>query len=570
MSFPGLNTPLLYIGDEAWTLADAVEGTQIFGGVGSGKTTGSGALLAESFLRHSFGGLVLCAKPTERARWEAYARTCGREDDLVIFSPNHPWRFNFLDYEYHRAGLGAGQVETIVELFHSLKSMVEGDHTMNSQDGHWERAASELIRNAIHVLALSQGRLSLDELYQLVMDAPEGDQAQDVAWQRHSFCWQALKTAQQKASTPRDQHNLLMAKRYWLQTYAGLADKTRSSVYSTFSAIADVMLHDAMWELFCTETNLVPEDTYSKGSIIVLDMPIREYGKVGILAQRLMKHLFQRAWLRRSVAEYPRPVFLFVDEAQNFVDSFDFLFQAEAREVLCANIFITQTINNYYAVLGHKSRDEAHALLGTFQKLFHAGGDPVTNSYAAESIGYTHKYRHSWNAGNNEIGSYFSIGASEQRVYKIEPSLFTTLLKGGEINGWHTEAIWLQSGRQWQANGENWLKIRITQAGAPPAALAPALPAHNRAAWVIMLLEWLLIFLHRKNAMDVLEAMQWQENLLTVPRQETIGAAIPVTGARPNPPPEALMAAPHRLALPPSAAEQFPSPQEARVADGSN
>ena len=147
----------------------------------------------------------------------------------------------------------------------------------------------------------------------------------------------------------------------------GLVVFSHGSGSSRFSprnrAVADVLLHDAMYELFCTDTNIVPEATYRDGAIIVLDMPIREYGKLGIQAQRLFKYMWQRAMLRRDVTQHPRPVLLFCDEAQNFLDGSDFLFQAEAREVRAASVYITQNINNYYAVLGNNSRDEVNALL---------------------------------------------------------------------------------------------------------------------------------------------------------------------------------------------------------------
>jgi len=64
---------LLALGRDPWRIKDACEGTVIFGGTGSGKTSGSGRALAQSFLGAGFGGLVLCAKPEEPALWRAYA-----------------------------------------------------------------------------------------------------------------------------------------------------------------------------------------------------------------------------------------------------------------------------------------------------------------------------------------------------------------------------------------------------------------------------------------------------------------------------------------------------------------
>ncbi len=70
-----LDRPLFYLSpQDPWTIRDACEGVQIFGAIGSGKTSGSGAAIAKAFLQAGFGGLVLCAKPEERLLWERYAR----------------------------------------------------------------------------------------------------------------------------------------------------------------------------------------------------------------------------------------------------------------------------------------------------------------------------------------------------------------------------------------------------------------------------------------------------------------------------------------------------------------
>ena len=61
------------MGGDMWRIKDACEGTIIFGGTGSGKTSGSGRAIATSFLSAGFGGLVLCAKP-ESPRYGAATR----------------------------------------------------------------------------------------------------------------------------------------------------------------------------------------------------------------------------------------------------------------------------------------------------------------------------------------------------------------------------------------------------------------------------------------------------------------------------------------------------------------
>ena len=81
---------------EPFTLEDACKGIQVWGCTGSGKSSGSGQLLALSYLRKGFGGLVLAAKPAEADTWREYCHRAGRSDDLIVFSPQSDWRFNFL------------------------------------------------------------------------------------------------------------------------------------------------------------------------------------------------------------------------------------------------------------------------------------------------------------------------------------------------------------------------------------------------------------------------------------------------------------------------------------------
>src|SRR5690349_16651495 len=84
-----LDRPLLaFSPGDPWTIRDACEGTQIFGATGGGKTTGSGANVACAMLHARFGGMVMCAKPEERATWERYCQITGRTDDLIVIGPD--------------------------------------------------------------------------------------------------------------------------------------------------------------------------------------------------------------------------------------------------------------------------------------------------------------------------------------------------------------------------------------------------------------------------------------------------------------------------------------------------
>ena len=166
-----LDNPLLRLSPvDVWTIRDACEGVQIFGAIGSGKTSGSGDAIAKAFLRQGFGGLVMCAKPEERRDWERRCAETGRSQHLIVFSPDDKWRFNFLDYELRRRGRGAGMTENLVNLFSSVKEIVEGKQGMGGGDQIWELAKDDLLRNVVDLLTISKGRLALQGICRVITD----------------------------------------------------------------------------------------------------------------------------------------------------------------------------------------------------------------------------------------------------------------------------------------------------------------------------------------------------------------------------------------------------------------
>jgi hypothetical protein len=104
---------LLYLG---WTW----EGVLITGSPGSGKSACSGRALALGLLRvPRSGALILTAKSEETQAWIRYAKECGREKDLILFNAENGC-FDPLFYEWTRPGRGAGDLESIIDLFSTL------------------------------------------------------------------------------------------------------------------------------------------------------------------------------------------------------------------------------------------------------------------------------------------------------------------------------------------------------------------------------------------------------------------------------------------------------------------
>ena len=100
-----LDTPVLQLPDGvdgrhtySWTIRNAVEGLQIFGGIGSGKTSGSGRMVALKYLSMGFGGIVLTAKTDEKAHWQELCKIAGRTDDLIVIEPGGQHFFNLMEH----------------------------------------------------------------------------------------------------------------------------------------------------------------------------------------------------------------------------------------------------------------------------------------------------------------------------------------------------------------------------------------------------------------------------------------------------------------------------------------
>ena len=144
---------------DVWRLEDAVRGVQIFGGIGSGKTSGSGRELALAYLQNGYGGIVLCGKVDEKDNWLQYAKETNRLDDVIVFEPHGPYTFNPLQYEMNRSkDEGGGHTANIVSLFLSLVKM--GNRLEGGSEGLGGR-------EPFWILALKRGKtLGIDLLRQ--------------------------------------------------------------------------------------------------------------------------------------------------------------------------------------------------------------------------------------------------------------------------------------------------------------------------------------------------------------------------------------------------------------------
>lgn len=451
---------------DAWGWNDAFEGVQVFGGTGSGKTSGSGAALAHAYLSAGWGGLVHTAKPDEPDLWRRYAAATGRSDDLIFFGPGHPWRFNFLRYESERPGAGGGNTENLVRLFLTLLEASEPAAGAKS-DQFWERAVRQLLGNAIDLLILAAEPLSMGAIHRLLASVPYApEQLADPAWQQSAFCLHALDAATRRHPSHPD---LPLVEQFFLRDMPASDPRTRANISQTFTSMADAFSRGTLRDLFGAELSLVPEFSHV-GKIIVLDMPTKEHGYIGRIAQVLFKYLWQQAVERRNLPQHPRPCFLWADEAQEFVVKHDAEFQATARSARVATVYLTQSLSAYHARLGGGPQAEAQtaALLANLgAKVFHAQSDPVTNEWAERLINKAWRYRGNTNVSeSNEADRRrptVSSGVNPSLESQILPSDFLQLRTGGPANNGLVDALVFHNGRTFAAGGKPYLKVTFRQ-----------------------------------------------------------------------------------------------------------
>lgn len=443
-------------GQEEFTIGNACEGIQIFGGIGSGKTSGSGEALARAFLGAGFGGLVLCAKKDVLDDWKRYAQQTGRANTILVLDASGDFVFPFLQYEIERKGEGAGNTDNLVRLFTTVYEAVDRSVGSEGSDPYWTRAMQQLLRNTIDLCLIARGTVSVPLIHDVILSAPTSIAQIDTdEWKTKSICWRLLLEGHAKELDKWLKYDFDSTASFWLEEYPSLAEKTRTSILSTLTTMMDIFLRRPFRRLFSEKPDdprkiAYPELTH-RGVVIIVNLPVKEFGDAGRAAQVVYKHLWQQAVERRAVTSETIPVFLWVDEAQNFVTEYDMQFQATARSSKACTVYLTQNLPNYYAEMGGmQSKYKVDSLMGNLQtKIWHANSDPMTNENAADTIGK------SWNVRETSGETYgidsfnVSSGKNESFDYDVPPQSFTKLRKGGQRNSRVVEAIVFQNGRIW-------------------------------------------------------------------------------------------------------------------------
>lgn len=436
-----------------WKIRNAVEGVQIFGGIGSGKTSGSGRTLALKYLNAGFGGLVLTVKPDEVKLWEEYCRIAGRSKDLVIIKEGGDVRFNFLEYE---SAMHAGAISQ--NLHHVLKTVINASADKsggNSKDPFWDDALDMVLVNLIDLCLLAYDRVTIQDLYDIAQSLPQKPMGMPAASRLQTNQSAKKITAFERAFDAAEAHSketkdpliewrFKVLKEFFEGRYSTLADRTRSVIDFSLSGFLFRLLSEPVFSLFCKDASTVTPDDCRTGKIIVVDLPVKIYHKIGRDSQIMFKYIWQRA-MERTNATSPesRVAFLWADEAQHFIHELDADFQATARSSQVATVYLTQNLPNYFANMGgSKYRYRTQSFLGTLAtKIFHANADIETNEYASGLIGMIPKVQRDESFSDGDDNSSEGMSFRMQYEPAVRVSEFPGLINGGKSNDFEVEAI---------------------------------------------------------------------------------------------------------------------------------
>jgi len=485
------NTPLVWLSrHDAVTIENAFAGVHVFGSNGSGKTSGSGRALAEAMCLAGFGGLVIAAKPSDRAFWQEVMRKAGREEHLFVIAPDQPWRFNVIAYDLNRARGLSERIDNVMATFEDVLN--QSGQSYGGEAQQWINAAKDLMRRAVAVLSAAHDSFTYGDIIDFIAEAPETpERITDKEFPASRFA-RILARAEARNEAEFHWPDFARFKTYWTRDYPRLPVNTRESARFVLNHLHGSLETGRAKELLGAESTVFPEDSHA-GAVIFVDLPTSS--SANIPAQILFKIVWQEAVLRRgdAIRRKLRPVFLWADESHLIVSLNDTKYQSLCRQAGGCTVYLTQNLSSYLQRLpGPDSKATTQALLGYFQlHVFHAQADPATLKFAQElfdketirlrGISMTRGEGESRNAGQGE-GSSGRDGKpgrqagrgrerNESETSSLQEQLheavttreLTTLKTGGAKSGYRVGAFVFNTGRIWRRTKTTYLYTEFAQ-----------------------------------------------------------------------------------------------------------
>jgi len=422
------------------------------------------------------GTLICTVKSEDTANYLAYARACGREKDVIVFSIESGLTFDPLAYLWN-TGRGAGDIETIVDFFDIILSIGK-PHGGGNSERFWELAGQQTIRHALQLLKLANVAPSITGIYQTIQSFPTHPGEQDeAAWRKESYTASLIDAIRERRDslTETEWRDLEVSTQFVFTTWTNYDERPRSSIAMTVYGLADKFTLSPFRELFSSgRYDFTPEQITHERKIVILDIPVLSVGReTARLMQTIVKIVCQRAWLRHPyVPGCCNGATLVQDEFQMLMSRFENHFVQVCRTSAIAPIYITQTILNLAEEMGESQPgSKTKAFLNNLSvKIAHNCTCPDTCNYLSDVIGKSYRYIDNFNAGGGTEShhTHASFGGARQLAYHVEPVTFTQLAKPDSSSPYAEAIVW-QSGKTLTNNNEkrgqanNYLRVLFSR-----------------------------------------------------------------------------------------------------------
>ncbi len=250
-----------------YTVRDLLQSVAIMGASGSGKTSGSGLLIARAMVNlKNSGGLILVSKPEDKQFWIDRFVEAGRDRDLIIFGRHERARCNFIDFELQHGGDARSLMEFVIVTGEALEKGGTGENGK-----FWEKNKKTLLYNAIEPCRLAWGRLTIPMIHQFITSAlyntavqlstvkPEGGgDSPREQWEK-GVHFQTMDRAMKKEKTAIERHDYGLYHDYWSQQFPSMEQKVRSSILADVMSVLHTYNTGLVREMVSTQTNTSPE-----------------------------------------------------------------------------------------------------------------------------------------------------------------------------------------------------------------------------------------------------------------------------------------------------------------------
>ena len=374
----------------------------ITGTIGVGKTSSAMYPFTKQLIEYNshnyfqkLGMLILDVKGNYYLQVLNFAKSCQREQDLIIIDLSGKHKYNPLHKPNLKASVLANRLKTILLLFSPQQS-----------EAFWMDKVEQILTESIKLCRLYNNQyVTFEELHNLIM-LPNYYQ-EKVKILRKKFL--------QNEFSEEDCYNLLTSLSFFEKEFFTLDSRTMSILKSEISRITSLFLSDyCVKKTFCSPIEELTftsfDEVLEQGKIVVLNMNISEYQNLSKLIATYLKLDFQTEVLRRlqHKCDYLRPVCFISDEYHEYVTTSDAAFFAQSREARCINIVATQSYTSLLNAL-HDNSAVKVIVQNLVNKLWFRTDDLFTIEDAQKQLGKEEKEKISQTISENAKETKFNF-----------------------------------------------------------------------------------------------------------------------------------------------------------------